>query len=270
MEYRYEHFGRRMLRDVGFRAGPRPGEPMPDFDLPSTGGERIRKSDFVGRQALLLTFASATCPMTASAAPFLKRLYRRFGGAWRPRDRVAFVSLYVREAHPGERHPQARTFGEKIHAAREYKERDQIPWTVAVDGLEGDLHRALGSSPNATYVMDKDGRVAFRVLWSNDEIALRDGLEAVISGRPDRIGERRPLLVPMLRGIGGMHDVLRRSGGQAERDVLRAAPPIYVMARVAGLFRPLSPLGRGIAAGVSVAALCAFGGWAVLRAGRRI
>ena len=34
--------------------------------------------------------------MTASAGPVLKRLYQEFG------DRVAFGTLYVREAHPGE------------------------------------------------------------------------------------------------------------------------------------------------------------------------
>lgn len=60
-EYRYPHFTRQLLREhLAFRGGPRPGEPMPDFDLPTPEGDRIRKSDFVGKKPLLLTFGSAT------------------------------------------------------------------------------------------------------------------------------------------------------------------------------------------------------------------
>jgi hypothetical protein len=61
MEYRYAHFKRKLLmEDMGFSAGPPPGEPMPDFDLPATDGGRVRKSDFVGERPLLLIFGSVT------------------------------------------------------------------------------------------------------------------------------------------------------------------------------------------------------------------
>jgi peroxiredoxin len=33
---------------------------MPDFDLPTTDGGRVRKHDFVGQRPLLLTFGSVT------------------------------------------------------------------------------------------------------------------------------------------------------------------------------------------------------------------
>ena len=63
MEYRYQHFKRQLLfEDMAWRAGPRPGEPMPDFDLPTTEGGRLRKRDFVGVKPLLLTFGSVTLP----------------------------------------------------------------------------------------------------------------------------------------------------------------------------------------------------------------
>ncbi len=65
--------------------------------------------------------------MTASAGPALKQLHEEFG------DRVAFVSMYVREAHPGENYPQAETFEEKLEHARAYKERDGI-----LDETEGE------------------------------------------------------------------------------------------------------------------------------------
>src|SRR5919197_420049 len=105
--------------------------------------------------------------MTASAVPALKQLYAEFG------DRMAFAVLYVREAHPGERYPQPRSFEQKLEHARAFKRREQLPWPVAVDDLEGSLHRALDAKPNAFYLMDADGNVAFRSLWSNDERTVR-------------------------------------------------------------------------------------------------
>ncbi|HEV2124141.1 MAG TPA: hypothetical protein VGW38_15365 [Chloroflexota bacterium] len=61
MQYRYPHFKRELLvEDMSFRGGPRPGEPVPDFDLPTTSGGRVRREDFVGRQPLLMTFGSIT------------------------------------------------------------------------------------------------------------------------------------------------------------------------------------------------------------------
>ena len=52
----------------------------------------------------------------------------------------------------------------------------------------------------------------------------------------------------MVSGMGKMYEILGSAGQQAQQDVLREAPPMYAMARLAALFRPLPPLGRGIAA----------------------
>lgn len=188
--------------------------------------------------------------MTASAGPVLKRLYEGFG------DRVAFVTLYVREAHPGERIPQPETFKEKMQHARMYKERDQIPWPVVVDDLEGALHRALDPQPNAAYLMDADGKVAFRALWSNDVGALRNALEAVVSRSPGVVRERQTTPVPLLMGMGAMEETFDAAGPTAWQDIWRAAPPMYVLGHLAGWFRPLSPLARGVTAtATSVAGL---------------
>jgi hypothetical protein len=180
--------------------------------------------------------------MTASAGPALKRLYADF------RDRVAFVTLYVREAHPGERYPQPETFESKLAHARAYQVRDAIPWPVAVDDVEGSLHRALDAKPNAAYIMNVDGNAAFRTLWSNDEQVLREALEATAARPHGTVGQSEAKLVPMLKGMGEMYEVLGSAGQEARRDVGRQVPPLYAMARLAALFRPLPPLGRGIAA----------------------
>ena len=59
--YRYDHFTRVLfMEDMAFSGGPQPGQQMPDFDLPTTDGRRVRKADLTGRRPLLLTFASVT------------------------------------------------------------------------------------------------------------------------------------------------------------------------------------------------------------------
>jgi hypothetical protein len=126
---------------------------------------------------------------------------------------------------------------------------------VAVDDVDGSLHSALDPKPSAVYIIDTDGRVAFRALWSNDERTIRRGLEAVVRGaRPSR-PERKNRLLPMLSGAGMQYEVLNEAGEVAKRDLRKEAPPMYVMARLAALLRPLPPLWRGaVATAVSVGA----------------
>lgn len=153
--------------------------------------------------------------MTASAGPALKRLHEDFG------DRVAFVSLYVREAHPGDRYPQPESFEQKMEHARAYRERDGLPWPVAVDDVDGSLHRALDPKPSSVYLMDREGRVAFRALWSNDEATVRDGLQAVVDGRTPERPERLNRVAPMTRGLGCQYEIL--DAGRRRRKARRAA-----------------------------------------------
>lgn len=59
--YRYERFHRELLaHDMAFEAGPAPGEPFPDFTLPTAGGGQVRKTDFVGNRPMLMVFSSFT------------------------------------------------------------------------------------------------------------------------------------------------------------------------------------------------------------------
>ncbi len=59
--YRYPHFKLHLLmEDLSFGSGPRPSEPMPDFDLPTVDGGWVSRADFIGRRPLCLTFASIT------------------------------------------------------------------------------------------------------------------------------------------------------------------------------------------------------------------
>jgi hypothetical protein len=177
--------------------------------------------------------------MTASAGPALHDLHAEY------RDRVSFTSLYVREAHPGDRYPQTQDFDQKLQHAREYRDRDSIPWPVLVDGVDGALHRALDPRPHAAYVMAPDGTVAARVLWANDPRALRRALDAALAGDRTEIENR---VAPMLRGTGCMYEIWDAAGGHAKTDVLQQAPPVYLSGSIARRLHPLPPLARGAVA----------------------
>lgn len=261
MEYAYDSFRREVIRaDLAFSGGPQPGEPFPDFALPTADGRRAHKADYLARP-LLVTMASITCPMTRSAGPILHRLYDEYGG------RVAFMTLYVREAHPGERYPQPKAMIRKIDHARAYQQRDHILWPVAVDLVDGHVHRMLDGKSSAAYFVGRDGRVVFRSLWSNDEKALRRGIDALIGQGEPGVAQTR--LRPLLAGTGVTHETLAAAGPQAGRDMLRQAPPMYALAALARLFRPLSPSGRSVAAGVVSAALLGAAGYGAYRSIRR-
>lgn len=89
--------------------------------------------------------------MTASSRDGLQVLHERFG------DRVRFVLVQVREAHPGERTPQPTSLEEKHAHALRLKELLAAPFEVAVDDIEGSFHRSLDPKPNAAYLIGADG-----------------------------------------------------------------------------------------------------------------
>lgn len=243
--YRHAHFQRAQLSraDAAFGGGGAPGGLFPDFELTDIVGNKVRLDHLLGLPTVIIA-VSVTCPMAASAMPVLRRLDESYG------SRARIVLLYVREAHPGESFPQPETMTEKRLHAREFRERDAVPWLVLVDDLDGTVHRALDFKPNAAVFLDADGTVVYRSLWANDRRAMQRGFETLLD-RAQEPGQRQSHLVPMLTGLGTMHEVISEAGPQARRDMLREAAPLYALARVAGLFKPLSPLGRGIAATVA-------------------
>ena len=239
MAYRFEQFQRAHLREaLCFDQAKQAGEPLPDFDLPTTRGGRARKADYAGSRPVLISLASLTDPVAASAAPVLHKLYQEFG------DDVAFLTLYVREAHPGDHVRQPRDMRWKLRHANMLQRRDAISWPIAVDDLEGTLHRALGASSGASaFLADASGDVVFRALWSNDEAALREALVAVRCGtRPPPARDVRVL--PMLLGLSRYDEVVRAAGPRAIADLRREAPVLYGAAEVAWVWRSLTPVGR--------------------------
>lgn len=243
-EYIYDHVTRNVLmEDMSFSEdAPRPGERLPEFDLPTTDGGRIRSGDFSGKKPLLLITGSYSCPMTASSNPILKRLYQEFGAD------IEFLLLHVREAHPGEHRQQPRNISEKMEHARALQRRDRLPWPIAVDDTNGTVHRALDEKPNAVYLTDKRGVIVYRGLWAGDETGLAPALRCVAEGCTPRQQDSQRRFNAMAMGVGKMQEMVRQSGPRAEWDLWRSAPPMAAVAWLADLYSPLPPKWRTVAA----------------------
>ena len=158
--------------------------------------------------------------MTAGARPGLMKLYRDFG------DRVSFVSVYVREAHPGEKYPHHTSDGQKMQHARDWAGQDKIPWIVAVDGVDGAVHQGYGPLPNSVYLINRAGKVAFRALWAGQEGLLRGKIDELLrrgaSGEESVVlGERENLLIPLIHGAAEFDHAVGRGGEKAKADFHR-------------------------------------------------
>jgi len=214
-----------VLRDMHFsKRDPGSGDRVPDFDLPIVGGGRFRSSGLGDNGPALLVFGSATCPVTDSAAPGLNELHLRFG------DRVRFVMVNVREAHPGRTFPQPTTIDEKMAHAEVLRDLHRFGFDVAVDDIDGTLHRALSPKPNSAYILARDGTIQFRAHWANDTKALAAALEAVVAGRSPRPSRSGGMRNPTLRILRNIAPVLDRAGRGAWADMWRVAPPLAAVA----------------------------------------
>ena len=235
--YRYDHLAPRLvLRDMYYsKNDPGPGDPVPDFDLPTLGEGRFRSTDLGETGPTLLIFGSSTCPVTDSAAPGLNELHSRYG------DRVRFVMVNVREAHPGEAVPQPKTLDEKTAHAEQLRELHGFEFEVAVDDIDGTFHRALSPKPNSAYLLGKDGTILFRAHWANDGNALAAAQDAVAAGESPRRSRSGGIVRPMIRFMRNVAPVLDRAGGGAWREMWLVAPPMAAMAFFLKIFRVRPP-----------------------------
>jgi hypothetical protein len=229
---------------------PGPGDVIPAFDLPTTDGGRIDNEELRrGGRPMLLVFGSLTCPVTESAGDGLRELHSRYG------DRFRFVLVNVREAHPGATTPQPGTFAEKFDHAVALREHHRLPFEVAVDDIDGTLHRQFGPRPSSAYVVASSGEILFRAHWSNVTDAIDGALAAVASGatppRPDVAHTGRA----MAAMTGHADTAFAAAGKGAWFDTWRAAPPFAAMIGLSRLFGFLHPSRRGVPAMATMAAI---------------
>jgi peroxiredoxin len=156
--------------DWGVFVGPRAGEQAKDFTLTDFDGREVKLSDFRGKWVVLET-ASATCSMYVKNIEGMHQLRSEFPD-------VEFLVVYVREAHPGERLHQHKSFDEKLRAAHLLPKKYDEDRPILIDTLNGDMHRAYGVMPNVVYIIRPDGAVHYRCNW-----ATVDGVREALSDR---------------------------------------------------------------------------------------
>lgn len=223
--YNYRSFDREQLRkelNPKRMSGPEAGEKAPDFEVPSLEGEKVRLSDYAGQKNVLLTFGSATCPMTAGSIRGLNRLYEQYSD----KD-VQFLFVYVREAHPGEDLQAHRSLDDKAEAAELFREEESVAMPILLDTLDGKVHRQYGGRPNPTYLIDKSGRVAFRAVWTRPSV-VEEALEELLEQQEESgkehavVGGGEDTSLPRRYGMLHAHRALERGGSRAVRDFKEA------------------------------------------------
>jgi hypothetical protein len=193
--------------------GPTPDEDLSHETVRTLDGAVVRLGELTG-QVLVLETGSTTCPLYRGNIRRMARVADRHPEA-------AFVVLYTREAHPGERRGAHRSLDDKLLIASQLTE-DAGEWrTILVDDLDGVLHHRLEGAPNSVTVLDGEGRVVV-YLHDSDPSAVDRVLDDLAAGRPPRAPRSRFRPPTPRTAIGA----LRRGGWQAIRDFARGFPEL--------------------------------------------
>jgi hypothetical protein len=121
------------------------------------GGGRFALSEHQGKRPVCLLFGSRTDPPIMSnlnaTEPSLNGLYDRY------QDKVQFVFVYTREAHPGSGIGPHQSMDEKRQRAQELRDAEQVRLPILVDGLDGAIHQRWTMMPNSAYLISRAGVV---------------------------------------------------------------------------------------------------------------
>jgi hypothetical protein len=101
---------------------------------------------------------------------------------------------------------------------------------VAVDDIDGTLHRAMSPKPNSAYLLAPDGTIRFRAQWANDTQALATALDAVVRNQTPLPSGSGGVVRPTFRMLRNIAPVLDRAGAGAWADMWLAAPPLALVA----------------------------------------
>jgi len=233
----FRHFRARHMVAELLRTGLPPGGEAPDFELPSTDGRRVRLSGLRGKP-VVLHFVSYTCPVTRGGVYTMRELHRLYG------ERVQFVEVLVRQAHPGELHGAYRSDQEKLDDARLLEDEEHLAGPVLIDDLAGTVQRAYGGLAAAVYLIDSRGAIVFCGTWGQSP-ALRRALDELLADDHHRSSgvravDRRPHLAAAI--VAGQRGPIR-GGRQSLIDLELGFPGAMALMLVGRVARPvLAPL----------------------------
>jgi type I thyroxine 5'-deiodinase len=100
--------------------------------------------------------------------PALNKLYDQYG------DRVSFLTVYIMEAHPSDVWQMQSNIRDNVVLASPKDEAERravagscvrklgIKFPAVVDGFDNTVERAYTGWPDRIYLIDKDGKVAYK------------------------------------------------------------------------------------------------------------
>jgi thiol-disulfide isomerase/thioredoxin len=146
------------------------GDVLPEFTLVRVDGRSVTRQSLQGKPVVFL-FGSYTSPSFRDRMPALIELSKKLG------NRVTFVVLYTREAHPKGQWEVQRNIDEEIYldqhqslddrmaAARLARDKLGIPFDVLPDPMNDAMTKLLKGFPNAAVVVDAKGTIIARQKW---------------------------------------------------------------------------------------------------------
>jgi len=212
MDYNYTRF-KVSNYDYEKFPGPKAGDQMLDFSLHTMDGEEVKLSDYKGRWVVLET-GSLTCPMYVKNIRPIDKLTEKYPD-------VAFLVVYVREAHPGSRRGAHADLLEKTAFANEMKEEFGEGREILIDNVQGDMHQAYGSFPNMVYVINPEGTVVYRCDWS-----FAKKIDQVLQNRPEINDKERVQIITAAPWI--MIPVTLKGGWDALWDLVVELPGVII------------------------------------------
>jgi thiol-disulfide isomerase/thioredoxin len=136
------------------------GDAAPDFTLTTPDGTKSISLSQLRGKPVVLVFGSCTCPPFVSSTSLIAPLSKEYG------DRVHFLMVYIREAHPiGGREIPGNQFQvavpktpeEKCRTASAFAERIDVAMPIVVDGIDDEVAKVYSPWPNRLVVIDAAG-----------------------------------------------------------------------------------------------------------------
>jgi hypothetical protein len=153
----------------GLTPGPDLNAEAPDFTLRTADGrEQVTLSKRIGPKPVVLVFGNFTCRPFRGQGGNLEKLYQRY------KDRAAFLTIYVREAHPtdgwrmeindvlGVAIRQPRTDSERTGVAQLCSRTLGLSFPMLVDTIDDPVNWQYCGVPSRLYLIDRQGKVAYK------------------------------------------------------------------------------------------------------------
>jgi Ca2+-binding EF-hand superfamily protein len=185
-------------QEVGsLQPGPDLNAVAPDFTLTSLSGETVTLSKEVGEKPIVLIFGNFTCGPFRSQSGNIEKFYDRY------RDQAKIYLVYVREAHPqdGWWMTSNRRFGIDPKQPQNNDERRTVAQTCQkhldldlpflVDTVDDAVGATYSGMPNRLYVIDTQGKIAFKNARGPFGFKLREMEQALILTLAESAGDKK-------------------------------------------------------------------------------